>query len=47
VSLDVTPLIKPGQRQTIAFRVFKSFDHGGSYDRVFLVADPPAAAKQP
>ncbi|NQU11363.1 DUF4838 domain-containing protein, partial [bacterium] len=39
---DVTSLIKPGARNTIAFRVFKSFDHGGSYDRIFLLADPPA-----
>jgi hypothetical protein len=41
---DVTGLIKPGQRNTIAFRVFKSFDHGGSYDRIFLLADPPPVA---
>ncbi len=38
---DVTALIQPGARNTIAFRVFKSFDHGGSYDRIFLLADPP------
>jgi hypothetical protein len=38
---DVTGLVQPGARNTIAFRVFKSFDHGGSYDRVFLLADPP------
>ena len=40
-AFDVTALIKPGQRNTIAFRVFKSFDHGGTYDRIFLLADPP------
>jgi hypothetical protein len=40
---DVTPHIKAGERNTIAFRVFKSFDHGGAYDRIFLLADPPAA----
>lgn len=38
---DVTPYIKPGQKNTIAFRIFKSFDHGGSYDRIFLLANPP------
>lgn len=38
---DVTPHIRPGETNTIAFRVFKSFDHGGTYDRVFLLADPP------
>ena len=26
-------------RNTMAIRVFKSFDHAGSYDRVFLLAD--------
>lgn len=35
---DVTPSIKPGERNTIAFRIFKSFDHAGTYDRVFLLA---------
>ena len=39
-TFDVTPHIRPGERNTIAFRIFKSFDHGGTYDRVFLVADP-------
>ncbi|MFW6039080.1 MAG: DUF4838 domain-containing protein, partial [bacterium] len=39
---DVTPHIQPGRRNTIAFRVFKSFDHGGAYDRLFLLANPPA-----
>jgi hypothetical protein len=38
---DVTGLVKPGAKNTLAFRVFKSFDHGGTYDRVFLLADPP------
>ncbi len=42
-SFDVTALVKPGKRNTIAFRVFKSADHGGTYDRVFLLADPPTA----
>jgi hypothetical protein len=37
---DITPYIKPGEKNTIAFRVFKSFDHGGTYDRVFLLANP-------
>lgn len=34
---DITPYLKPGQKQVIAFRVFKSFDHAGSYDRIFLL----------
>jgi hypothetical protein len=38
---DVTKHIRPGERNVIAFRVFRSFDHGGTYDRVFLLADPP------
>jgi len=38
--VDVTGLIKAGEKNTIAFRVFKSFDHGGSYDRIFLLAAP-------
>ncbi len=38
---DITAHVRPGERNTIAFRLFKSFDHGGSYDRVFLLADPP------
>ncbi len=42
-SYDVTGLVNPGEKNTIAFRVFKSFDHAGSYDRVFLLADPPVA----
>lgn len=40
-AFDVTELIKPGEQNTIAFRVFKSFDHVGTYDRAFLLADPP------
>lgn len=35
----VTPHIKPGETNTIAFRAFKSFDFGGSYRRIFLLAD--------
>ena len=35
---DVTPHIKPGQKNTIVFRVFKCFDFGGTYRRVFLLA---------
>lgn len=35
---DVTPYIKPGEKNTIAFRIFKSYDHAGTYDRVFLLA---------
>ncbi|HCE43252.1 MAG TPA: hypothetical protein DET40_06870 [Lentisphaeria bacterium] len=40
----VTPYVKPGQKNTIAFRIFKSFDHAGTYDRVFLLANPPKDA---
>ena len=43
---DITGLLQPGTRNTIAFRVFKSVDHGGSYDRVFLLADPPPVASR-
>jgi hypothetical protein len=39
-SFDVSGLVKPGERNTLAFRVFKSYDHGGSYDRIFLLAHP-------
>ena len=35
---DVTPYIRPGRKNTIAFRVFKCFDFGGTYRRVFLLA---------
>jgi hypothetical protein len=38
---DVTKYVKPGQKNTVAFRVFKSFDHAGSYDRIFLLANLP------
>ena len=32
-------LIRPGEKNTIAIRIFKSFDHAGSYDRPFLLAE--------
>jgi len=35
---EVTPYVKPGRRNTIAFRVYKCFDFGGTYRRVFLLA---------
>ena len=35
---DLTPFIKPGEKNTIAFRAFKSHDFGGSYRRVWLLA---------
>ena len=44
---DVTPYIKPGQKNTIAFRVFKSFDHAGSYDRIFLLGNPSETKEPP
>lgn len=37
---DITGHLKPGQKNTIAWRIFKSYDHGGTYDRVFILADP-------
>jgi len=36
---DLTPYIKPGAKNTIAFRVFKSHDFGGSYRRVYLLGN--------
>ena len=36
---DITTHVKPGERNVIAFRVFKSFDFGGTYRRVFLLAN--------
>jgi hypothetical protein len=39
VAFDLTGALKPGTN-TIAFRVFKSFDHAGSYYRIFILADP-------
>jgi hypothetical protein len=36
---DVTPYIKPGQKNTIAIRTFKSYDFGGSYRRIYLLAN--------
>jgi len=41
---DVTSYVKPGQKNTIAFRIVKSFDHARTYDRVFLLATPPPNA---
>lgn len=32
-------MIRPGERNTIAMRIFKSFDHAGSYDRPFVLAE--------
>ncbi|MFW6061094.1 MAG: DUF4838 domain-containing protein [Phycisphaeraceae bacterium] len=43
---DITGLLEPSETNTIAFRVFKSFDHGGTYDRIYLLADPPGAEEQ-
>jgi len=36
---DLTPYIKPGAKNTIAFRVFKSHDFGGSYRRPWLLGN--------
>jgi hypothetical protein len=38
LEFEVTPYIKAGQQNTIAFRAFKSHDIGGSYRRIFLLA---------
>lgn len=38
LEFDVTPYIKPGQKNTIAFRAFKAHDFGGSYRRIYLLA---------
>jgi hypothetical protein len=37
--VDVTDLIRPGETNTIAFRTFKSADVGGSFRRIFLLAE--------
>lgn len=37
VDFDVTGLIQPGATNTVAVRVFKSFDFGGSYRRPWLL----------
>jgi len=37
--VDITSLIKPGEVNTLAFRTFKSADVGGSFRRIFLLAD--------
>ena len=34
---DLGNLVRPGQKNTIAIRIFKSFDHAGSYDRPYLL----------
>lgn len=36
-TFDVTAAIEPGRVNTIAFRVFKSFDFGGNYRRIWLL----------
>ena len=40
LQFDITPYVKPGQKQTLCFRVFKSHDFGGTYRRFYLLADP-------
>jgi hypothetical protein len=39
VEFDITPYVKAGQKNTLAFRVFKSYDFGGSYRRVWLLGN--------
>jgi hypothetical protein len=36
---DLGDLVRPGARNTMAIRIFKSVDNPGSYDRVFLLGD--------
>ena len=36
---DLGDMLVPGEKNTIAIRIFKSYDHAGSYDRPFLLAD--------
>ncbi len=37
LEFDISNMVEPGKMNTIAFRVFKTFDHAGTYDRVFLL----------
>ncbi|NQU41290.1 MAG: DUF4838 domain-containing protein [Lentisphaerae bacterium] len=39
LAFDLSDHIKPGEKNTIALRAFKSFDHGGSFRRIFLLAE--------
>lgn len=39
LEFDISNMLEPGKKNTIAFRVFKSLDHAGTYDRVFLLAE--------
>lgn len=36
---DLTGYITPGKKNTLCLRIFKNYDHAGSYDRVFLLAE--------
>lgn len=47
VELDVTSLIRPGQRNQITFRVLNNVDvfgASGIYERMFVYAKNPGAA---
>jgi len=49
VELDVTHLIRPGQRNQITFRVLNNVDvfgASGIYERMFLFAKKPGAGSQ-
>lgn len=39
LEFDISNMLKSGQLNTVAFRIFKSLDHAGTYDRVFLLAE--------
>ena len=47
LEFDVTAHVRPGEKNTIAFRVFKSYDFAGTYRRIFLLADEPEPAIEP
>ncbi|MDO8953028.1 MAG: DUF4838 domain-containing protein, partial [Draconibacterium sp.] len=39
LEFEISTMLKPGEKNTIAFRIFKSLDHAGTYDRIFLLAE--------
>ncbi len=38
LQFDISHMLHPGETNTIAFRIFKSTDHAGTYDHIFLLA---------
>jgi len=45
--LDVTKLVRPGQKNTIAIRVWNNTDIGGLYRRGFFWSPKPPAPEAP